>query len=101
MANEKPVSSNGRIATAANGSKEAVDASQQAPITVADTLLGTDPPIEKAHPGLQPALVFLSYPIVLVILVVIISAYFLMFRGTPSKENLYPLPPESSKSVSE
>jgi len=100
MLNEKPVTVDGRLATVTSDSKKTMDTSEQAPITVADTLLGTDPPIEEAHPGLQPALVFLSYPIVLIILIVIISAYFMFNREKPKKENLYPLPPESV-SVSE
>lgn len=101
MRNEKPVTVSGRLTTVTADSREAIEPSEQVPITVADTLFGTDPPIEKAHPGLQPALVFLSYPLVLIILVLIISAYFMFNRGKPNKENLYPIPPESVKSVSE
>jgi len=100
MPNEKPVTLSGRLETVKADSKGTTEASEKSPITVADTLFGTDPPIEKAHPGLQPALVFLSYPIVLIILVVIISAYFMLNREKPSKENLYPLPPESANSIS-
>ncbi len=43
----------------------------------ADALLGRDPPIEKAHPGLQPALVFLSYPFALIVIISIVGIYFL------------------------
>jgi hypothetical protein len=51
-------------------------------ITMEDTLMGTDPPIEDAHPGLQPALVFASYPIVLTILITIFAIYFALSRLT-------------------
>ena len=43
----------------------------------ADALLGRDPPIEKAHPGLQPALVFLSYPFALIVIISVVGIYFL------------------------
>lgn len=43
----------------------------------ADALLGRDPPIEKAHPGLQPALVFLSYPLALIVIISVVCVYFL------------------------
>ena len=101
MLNEKPVTKSGRLATVKNDSEKTTDASEQPPITVADTLLGTDPPIEEAHPGLQPALVFLSYPIVLIIIILIITSYFVFNRAKPSKENVYPIPPESVNPVSE
>ena len=42
-----------------------------------DALLGRDPPIEKAHPGLQPALVFLSYPFALIVIISVVGMYFL------------------------
>lgn len=42
-----------------------------------DALLGKDPPMEKAHPGLGPALVFLSYPIAIIVLITLVSLYFL------------------------
>ncbi len=45
------------------------------PIT--DALLGKDPPIEDAHPGLQPALVFLSYPFALILIISVVGLYFL------------------------
>lgn len=43
----------------------------------ADALTGNDPPMEFAHPGLQPALVFLSYPLALVVIVSVVGMYFL------------------------
>jgi len=101
MLNEKLVTKFGRPATVKNDSEKTIDSSEQPPITVADTLLGTDPPIEEAHPGLQPALVFLSYPIGLIVLILIITAYFVFNRAKPSEENIYPIPPESVNSVSE
>ena len=100
MLNEKPVTLNGRAEPVIPDSEKTMSASERATITVADTLLGTDPPIEKAHPGLQPALVFLSYPIVLIIIILIIAAYFMVSSPKPSKENLYPIP-GASNSVSD
>jgi len=52
--------------------------------TLEDFLMGTDPPIEKAHPGLQPALVFASYSIVLIVLITSLVAYFALFRSKSS-----------------
>ena len=43
----------------------------------ADALLGKDPPMEKAHPGLGPALVFLAYPLAIIVLSALVSLYFL------------------------
>ena len=65
--------------------------------TLSDALMGTDPPIEKAHPGLQPALVFASYPIALVVLVAIVAIYFVMFRSSPPDSNTPAVHSESSK----
>lgn len=66
-------------------------------ITLEDTLMGTDPPIEKAHPGLQPALVFASYPIVLIVLISIVAMYFVFFRPKPSTMDVVPVQSEVSK----
>ena len=43
----------------------------------ADALFGQDPPMEKAHPGLGPALVFLAYPLAIILLISLVSIYFL------------------------
>ncbi len=43
----------------------------------ADVLLGRDPPMEKAHPGLQPMLVFLSYPFAIIVILSVAGIYFL------------------------
>ncbi len=51
---------------------------------ILDAAVGNDPPIENAHPGLQPALVFASYPIVLIVLISIVAVYFFFFRSSPS-----------------
>lgn len=64
--------------------------------TLTDTLLGTDPPIEEGHPGLQPALVFGSYPIALVVMILIVTLYFFFFRSNPSDSNASPTHTESS-----
>ena len=45
------------------------------PIT--DALLGKDPPMEIAHPGLGPALVFLAYPFAIIVMIILVSIYFL------------------------
>lgn len=68
-----------------------------APITLEDTLMGTDPPIEDAHPGLQPALVFASYPIALVVLISVVAIYFAFFRSAPEKYDASPNQAEISK----
>jgi len=44
---------------------------------IADVLTGNDPPMELAHPGLGPALVFLAYPLAIIFLISIVSIYFL------------------------
>jgi hypothetical protein len=66
-------------------------------ITIQDTLLGTDPPLEKAHPGLQPALVFASYPIALIVLISIAALYFAFFRSKPSTIDARPVQSEIAK----
>lgn len=43
----------------------------------ADALLGNDPPMEKAYPGLGPALVFLAYPFAIILLITMVGVYFL------------------------
>ena len=66
-------------------------------ITMQDTLLGTDPPLEKAHPGLQPVLVFASYPIALIVLISIVALYFVFFRSKPSTMDARPEQSEIAK----
>lgn len=66
-------------------------------ITLEDTLMGTDPPIEEAHPGLQPALVFASYPIALIVLISIVAMYFVFFRSKPGPIDAQPAQSEVSK----
>jgi len=55
-------------------------------VTVEDAIMGTDPPIEEAHPGLQPALVFASYPIVLIVLIAIVAGYYAFSRSKPTPD---------------
>jgi hypothetical protein len=52
---------------------------------ILDAAVGNDPPIENAHPGLQPALVFASYPLALIVLISIVAIYFFFFRPSPTK----------------
>ncbi len=66
-------------------------------ITLSDTLLGTDPPIEKAHPGLQPVLVFASYPIMLVVLISVVALYLFLLPRHPNGTNMVPVQTEVSK----
>ncbi len=54
----------------------------------ADALLGNDPPIEEAHPGLQPALVFLSYPFALIIIISVACLYFLFTLKDPRQRDV-------------
>ena len=49
-----------------------------------DTVLGADPPIEKVHPGLQPALVFASYPLTPIVLISVMAVYYILFRSGPA-----------------
>lgn len=63
------------IATRELGQDSKVLEPSEHPFT--DALLGRDPPIEKAHPGLQPALVFLSYPFALIVIILVVGIYFL------------------------
>ena len=44
---------------------------------IKDALLGKDPPMEIAHPGLGPALVFLAYPLTIIVMFTLICLYFL------------------------
>ncbi len=62
-----------------------------------DALLGNDPPIEKAHPGLQPALVFLSYPVALIVIISIACLYFL-FTQRDSRQRDVNAPATQSQS---
>ena len=63
--------------------------------TITDALLGTDPPIEKEHPGLQPALVFASYPLMLIVLISVAAFYFFFIRSKPSGGDVAPSHTES------
>jgi hypothetical protein len=65
--------------------------------TILDAAVGIDPPIEKAHPGLQPALVFASYPLVLILLVSTVAIYFYSFRSSPRGKETTPACTESTK----
>ena len=64
---------------------------------ILDAVVGTDPPIEKAHPGLQPALVFASYPLVLIVFVFIVACYFFFFRSDSKESVSLPAHTESTK----
>jgi hypothetical protein len=46
--------------------------------TMTESLTGQDPPLEVAHPGLQPSLVFLSYPIGLVVIIMAFCAWYFL-----------------------
>ncbi len=63
---------------------------------ISDALLGNDPPIEKAHPGLQPALVFLAYPLALIAALCIAVMYFLFSTSNDQKGANAPAPTQSS-----
>lgn len=63
---------------------------------ISDALLGNDPPIEKAHPGLQPALVFLAYPLALIAALCIAVTYFLFSTSNDQKGANAPAPTQSS-----
>lgn len=58
---------------------------------ILDAAVGNDPPIENAHPGLQPALVFATYPLALIVLISIIAIYFFFFRSSPSESETPPV----------
>jgi hypothetical protein len=62
---------------------------------VLDAVTGNDPPMEDAHPGLQPALVFASYPLAVIILVSIAAIYLFFFFGSDGKE--YENPPAQTE----
>lgn len=66
--------------------------STERPITASDI----EPPIEKAHPGLQPALVFASYPLALLILVSVAAIYFFFFNSLPKGSEGTPTKIESA-----
>ena len=90
--------SNPRIRTGSGSTAEDGQANAESTSnTLTDALLGTDPPIEQGHPGLQPALVFGSYPIALIILILIAFLYIFFFRSNPSDSNASPVHTESSK----
>jgi hypothetical protein len=95
MSNHMPIANQSGRRDAVDG--ESSKADSPSPITVEDTLMGTDPPIEQAHPGLQPALVFASYPIVLIILISIVAIYFAFFRSAPSTIDARPEQSEIAK----
>ena len=63
---------------------------------ILDAAVGNDPPIENAHPGLQPALVFASYPLALIVLISIVAIYFFFLRSSPSGNETPPVNPEST-----
>ena len=65
--------------------KEAI-ATDSSTSPVLDAVTGNDPPMEDAHPGLQPALVFASYPLAVIVLVSIAAIYFFFFSGSDGKE---------------
>jgi len=67
---------------------------------ILDAAVGNDPPIEKAHPGLQPALVFASYPLALIVLISIAAIYFFFFRSSPSVSETPPITNESTNTES-
>ncbi len=93
MSIQKPTS----IPIAQRAAETADSSDTMKAITVQDTLLGTDPPLEKAHPGLQPALVFASYPIALIVLISIAALYFAFFRSKPSTMDARPEQSEIAK----
>ncbi|MCY2977129.1 MAG: hypothetical protein NTU79_00455 [Planctomycetota bacterium] len=67
---------------------------------VLDAAVGNDPPIENAHPGLQPALVFASYPLALIVLISIVAIYFFFFRSSPNGSESPPINTESTHTES-
>ena len=98
MLNQKPITDPGTQRT--GDLPDSVVATKEfspSKITVEDTLMGTDPPIEEAHPGLQPALVFGTYPIVLIVLIAIAGGYFAFFRSNTSSNETRPVQSEVAK----
>ena len=67
---------------------------------ILDAAVGADPPIENAHPGLQPALVFASYPLALIVLLSIAAVYFFFFRSNPGGGETSPVQTESKHTES-
>lgn len=65
---------------------------------VADAFLGNDPPIEKAHPGLQPALVFFAYPLALIAALCVAVTYFLFSTSNAHKGANAPAATQSTSS---
>lgn len=49
--------------------------------TVTAAAKGEDRPMEKTHPKAPPALVFLTFPLVLIAVLMIIAAFFWIFGG--------------------
>jgi hypothetical protein len=90
-------SSNPRVQTNVGATQEERPNAESTSSTLTDALLGTDPPIEQEHPGLQPALVFASYPLMLIVVISIVAMYFVFFRSNPNQSNAPPVQTESSK----
>ena len=65
---------------------------------VLDAVIGNDPPMEDAHPGLQPALVFASYPLAVMVLVTIVAIYLFFFGINRTKYENLPAQTETSQS---
>jgi hypothetical protein len=65
---------------------------------VLDAVTGNDPPMEDAHPGLQPALVFASYPLAMIVLVSIVAIYLFFFGLNRTKYENLPAQTETSQS---
>lgn len=65
---------------------------------ILDAVTGNDPPIEEAHPGLQPALVFASYPLAVIVLVSVAAIYFFFFRSNRKEYENLPVQTETSQS---
>jgi hypothetical protein len=95
MQNEKLRTYQGGSTTSAPSQEKATAESEQQPVTVSDTLLGTDPPLEKAHPGLQPALVFAAYPLAFIVIISCIAVYYMITQSNPTADEAYPNAPAS------
>ncbi len=48
---------------------------------ISDSVQGKDEPMEKSHPGVSPLLVFASYPVILIIALVVVSIAWWFTRG--------------------
>lgn len=93
---DRPITQLNEFNTMPDDSQQA-SSPKQSSITVSDTLFGTDPPIEKAHPGLQPALVFASYPIMLIVLISVAALYFFFLPRHPNGSGTVPVQTEAFK----